>query len=62
MISHPNSRIGILEGNPIHEDMIEASQIVDVDFMVNVILNSKNEIVKVVAGDPVEAYMDGVKF
>ncbi len=62
MLSHPNARIGVLRGNPIHEDMVEAAKMLGVDFIVNVILNSKKEITKVVAGDLVEAHLEGVKY
>lgn len=62
MLNHPRARIGILNGNPIHEDMVEAAKMVGVDFIVNVVLNSRKEIAKVVAGDLVEAHLEGVKF
>jgi len=61
-LDHPKAKIGILEGNPIHEDMLEAAKMVDVDFMVNVVLNSKKRITKVVAGDILEAHKCGVEF
>ncbi len=61
-LDHPRAKIGILEGNPIHEDMIEAAKMVDVDFIVNVVVNNRKEIIKVVAGDFVEAHAEGVDF
>lgn len=61
-LDHPRAKIGILEGNPIHEDMVEAAKMVGVDFMMNVILNSRKEITKVVAGDLIEAHVKGVDF
>jgi len=62
MLENPKAKIGILEGNPIHEDMVEAAKIVGVDFMINVTLNDKKEITKVVAGDFLKAYQEGVNF
>ncbi|MEM3565946.1 MAG: nickel-dependent lactate racemase [Candidatus Bathyarchaeia archaeon] len=62
MLLHPKARIGILRGNPIHEDMVEAAKMVGVDFIINVVLNSKNKIVKAVAGDLIKAHLAGVKF
>jgi len=53
--------LGKLEGNPVREEMEEAAMIVGLDFIVNTVMNVKNEIVKVVAGDPTEAYQTGVK-
>jgi nickel-dependent lactate racemase len=62
MLNHPKARIGILDGNPIHEDMVEAAKMVGVDFIVNVVLNSWKKIAKVVAGDLTKAHSMGVKF
>jgi nickel-dependent lactate racemase len=62
MLNHPKARIGILDGNPIHEDMVEAAKMVGVDFIVNVVLNSRKKIAKVVAGDLIKAHLMGVKF
>lgn len=62
MIGHPNARYGILEGNPIHEDALEAAKMVRPDFMVNVVLNKERKIVKAFAGDFVKAYEAGVGF
>ena len=61
-LDHPRARIGILDGNPIHEDMVEAARMVEVDFMVNVVLNSEKRVTKVVAGDVEEAHRHGVAF
>lgn len=36
-----NARTGILEGNPIHEDMLWAARRVRLKFIVNVVLNSE---------------------
>ncbi|MEM2147927.1 MAG: transcriptional regulator, partial [Candidatus Bathyarchaeia archaeon] len=58
---HPNAKTGILEGNPVHEDMLEAAKMAKVDFILNVVINSKGEIVKVVAGDMEKAFQEGVK-
>jgi nickel-dependent lactate racemase len=57
----PNSKTGVLEGNPVHEDMIEAARLAKVDFILNVVTNSKNEIVKAFAGDLEQAFYEGVK-
>lgn len=57
----PNSKTGILEGNPVSEDMIESARLAKVDFILNVVTNSKNEIVKAYAGDLEQAFYEGVK-
>ncbi len=53
---------GTIEGNPVREDIDEAGRIARVKFIVNVILNSKKEVVKVVAGDPIAAHRGGTKY
>jgi len=60
MIGHPKARYGILKGNPIHEDAMEAAKMVRLNFMVNVVLNKERKIVKAFAGDSVKAYEAGV--
>jgi nickel-dependent lactate racemase len=59
MIEHPLARAGNLQGNPIHEDIVEQARMADLNFIVNVILNEKKQISHVVAGDPVKAHDRG---
>ncbi|MCK4933751.1 nickel-dependent lactate racemase [Candidatus Bathyarchaeota archaeon] len=61
MLLHPKARTNILKENPIHEDMVEAAKLAKVDFILNVVTNSKGEIVKAFAGDLEEAFYEGVK-
>ncbi len=61
MLLHPNAKTGVLEGNPIHEDMDEAAKLAKVDFILNVVINSKGEVVKAFAGDLEQAFYEGVK-
>ena len=61
MILNPKARTGVLEGNPVHEDMVEAARLAKADFIINVVTNSKNEIVKAFAGDVEQAFYEGVK-
>jgi len=61
MLLNPNARTGILTGNPVHEDLAEASKLAKVDFMVNTISNAKGEIVKAFAGDVEQAFMEAVR-
>jgi nickel-dependent lactate racemase len=61
MLLNPNARTGILQGNPVHEDMTEAARLAKVNFIVNTIANSKGEIVKAFAGDLEQAFAEAVK-
>ena len=61
-IAHPNSRTGILDGNPMHEDMLWAAKKARLAFIVNVVLNSKKEIIYATAGDVEAAHKAGTDF
>lgn len=53
---------GKLEGNPVHEDMIEAAAFVKPTFIFNVIIGSNNgNIVHAVAGNYITAHLEGCK-
>lgn len=52
---------GNLETNPVRQDIDEAGKYIHIDFIVNVILNSKKEIVKAVAGHYLDAHRVGCK-
>ncbi|MEM3046888.1 MAG: nickel-dependent lactate racemase, partial [Candidatus Bathyarchaeia archaeon] len=51
MIDHPKARAGILEGNPIHEDMLEAARFVPPDFSLNTVLNTSHQITHAFGGE-----------
>jgi len=55
------TRLGIVEGNEFRRFLTEATQAVGLHFIVNVVQTGKKEVVKVVAGDPVKAFYEGVK-
>ncbi|HEX9262154.1 MAG TPA: nickel-dependent lactate racemase [Candidatus Bathyarchaeia archaeon] len=61
MLLNANARTGILEENPVHEDMTEAARLAKVDFIVNTISNAKSQIVKAFAGDVDQAFLEAVK-
>lgn len=53
---------GNIDGNPIRDDIEEAGRIVGIDFIVNVVLDAKKEIIKCVSGDSIEAHRKGCDF
>ena len=61
-IDNPNSRTGILEGNPIHKDMLWAAKTAKLKYIVNVVLNAEKEVIYAVAGDPEKAHEKGTDF
>ena len=61
-INSPNARPGILENNPIHEDMLYAAKAARLRFIVNVILNGDRTIIASFAGGLEEAHRKGCEF
>lgn len=61
-IAHPASRTGILEGNPIHADMVWAARQAKLAFIVNVVINEAKEAIFAVAGDMEQAHRAGCDF
>jgi nickel-dependent lactate racemase len=61
MLLDPNAKTGVLEGNPVHEDMAEAARLAKIDFVLNVVTNGKGEVTKAFAGDLEQTFMEGVK-
>jgi nickel-dependent lactate racemase len=59
---HPRAKTGLLEGNPVREDLEEAIEHCPIDFIVNVVLDDKKEIVHAVAGDYIKAHRAGCRF
>jgi nickel-dependent lactate racemase len=55
------TRLGIVEDNDFRRFLTEAAQAIGLHFIVNVVQTGKKEVVKVVAGDPVKAFDEGVK-
>jgi nickel-dependent lactate racemase len=55
------TRLGIIEGNEFRKFLTEATQALGLHFIVNVVQTGMKEVVKVVAGDPVQAFHEGVK-
>lgn len=61
-IHSPYSRTGILENNPIHKDMVAASQMAGQRYIVNVIIDGDKKVVHAVAGDAIKAHEAGCAF
>ena len=61
-IAHPKARTGILDGNPIHADMLWAAKQAKLRYIVNVVLNGEKEVIYAVAGDLEKAHKKGTDF
>lgn len=62
MIAHPRATWGVLQGNPIWEEMREVALMLADTFLLNVTLNRQQEITGVFAGDLIAAHAAGCHF
>ncbi|MBP2686422.1 MAG: hypothetical protein H6Q81_1327, partial [Deltaproteobacteria bacterium] len=56
---HPMARAGILAGNPVHEDIVEAVSLASPTFLVNTLLTPGKRIFDLVAGHWQKAHEEG---
>lgn len=56
------SAAGRIEGNNVRTDIDEVIRFLKIDFIVNVVLDEKKNIIKAVAGDVIQAHRDGCRF
>lgn len=61
-IADPHALTGVLAGNPIHEDMVVAARRVNVQFILNVALNARKQVIGAWAGDLEQAHEAGVAY
>ncbi len=61
LLLHPNAAAGVIKGNPVHEEMMEAAKLAKINFILNIVINSKKELVKAFAGDLEQAFLEGTK-
>ena len=58
MLAHPGVGPGALDGNVIHEEMLEAARLARLDFIVNVVVDRELKVVALAAGDFEQAHAD----
>ena len=61
-IASEYARTGILDGNPIHRDMVAAAKMAGLTYIVNVIIDSEKKTAAAFAGDPFLAHAAGCEF
>ncbi|MFW5980767.1 MAG: nickel-dependent lactate racemase, partial [Halanaerobiaceae bacterium] len=61
-INQENARTGNLEGNPLHEEMLAAADLAELDFILNVVINDRKEIISAFAGHYRKAHEKGCEF
>jgi len=61
-IDHPRARTGMLEGNPMHEDMLYAAKKAGLAFILNVVINEDKNVINAFAGHREKAHLKGTEF
>ena len=61
-IAHPDARTGVVDGNPIHRDMLFAARAAKLAFVVNTVIDANHDPIFSVAGDCEEAHRAGREF
>ncbi|MDH5201154.1 MAG: nickel-dependent lactate racemase [Candidatus Bathyarchaeota archaeon] len=62
MLDHPKARAGVIDGNPVYEDIVEAARMGGLDFSINVTLDNHKRITGVFAGGFEEAHRREASF
>ena len=58
---HPDAYAGNIDSNPVRQDIDEITKYISIDFIVNVILDGKKQIIKAYAGHHKEAHRAGCR-
>jgi len=59
---HPDVRIGVIDGNPVAEDMLEAAKMARVHGIINTVLNRRGEIAGLFVGELEAAHRAATEF
>ncbi len=62
LLEDGSARPGVLVDNPIHEEMLSAARYGGLEFIVNVVLDARNRVVALAAGEPEAAHARLVDF
>jgi nickel-dependent lactate racemase len=61
-LEHPLADVGIVEGNPVHEENTRIARLAGCDFILNVVIDAQRRMTWVGGGDMVTAWEEGVRF
>ncbi len=62
MLFHPQALIGEIQANPVRQDIEEIGKMIGVHFVVDVVLDETDRIIKVFSGEPSEVERAGSEF
>ena len=61
-IANEHARTGILEQNPVNQDMEAAARMAGLRYIVNVIIDDEKKVTAAFAGDPIKAHHEGCRY
>lgn len=61
LMTLPNAEPGVIESNPVREDLEEAGQLTGLRYIVNVVLDETNRTIGAFVGDPIAAHRAAAK-
>ena len=56
---HPQAVVGVMEGNPVNQNLVQAARLVEPDFLLNTVLSPDKQILGVFCGDLEQAHLAG---
>jgi nickel-dependent lactate racemase len=61
LMFHDNARVGVLDGNPVRDDLNEAGEMVGIDLSINFVMAPNKDVVKVLVGLPLDTLREGAQ-
>jgi nickel-dependent lactate racemase len=61
LMFHAAAQVGVLEGNPVREDLDDAGELVGIDLAVDVALDPEKKVVRLLAGAPIDVLREGAR-
>lgn len=61
LMFHDDARVGVLDGNPVREDLNEAGEMVGIDLSINFVLAPNKDVVRVLVGSPLDTLREGAR-
>ena len=59
---NPRAKAGSMDDNPVRQDIDQVGEFITIDFILNVVLDSKKNIIRAVAGHYIKAHREGCAF
>ena len=61
LMFHDNARVGVLEGNPVREDLNEAGEMIGIDLSINFVMAPNKDVVRILVGRPLDTLREGAR-